>query len=149
MKINKDWRIKVSNKYDGHDKAILMACEKFEEIYPNEDQPSWLKYCMSLNVVKNKNKNWVVKFLISPKAVLEANQYWEWKDDGIPLLVQIDPKTNKKSIIICGGAPVAPEVFFEVEIDLNQNLAIVLKDTQLNKLDGSKYEINTRLSIEY
>lgn len=134
----------MGNKYDDHDKAIFMACGKFEEIHPNEDQPRWLKYCMSLNVVKNKNKNWVVKFLISPKPVLEANQYWEWEDDGIPLLVQIDPKTNKKSIIICGGAQVAPEVIFEVEIDINRNLAIVLKDTQLNKLNGSDYEINRR-----
>lgn len=144
MKVNKDWRIKVSNKYNSHDKAILMACEKFEEIHPHENQPRWLKYCMSLNVAKNKNKNWVVKFLISPKSILESNQYWEWEDDGIPLLVQIDPKTNKKSIVICGGVSAAPEVFFEVEIDLNQNLAIVLKDTQLNKLDASKYEINRR-----
>lgn len=134
----------MNNKCDNHDKAILMACEKFEEIHPIEDQPKWLKYCMSMNVVKNQNKNWIVKFLISPKPVLEVNQYWEWEDDGIPLLVQIDPITNKKSIVICGGVPVAPEVFFEVEIDYKQNLAIVLKDTQLNKLDGNKYEINRR-----
>lgn len=134
----------MNNKYNDHDKAICIACEKFEEKHPNEDQPRWLKYCMSINVKKNQNKNWVVKFLILPKPELEVNQYWEWEDDGIPLLVQIDPITNKKSIVISGGKPVVPEVIFEVEIDFNKSFAIVLRDTQLNELDGTKYEINRR-----
>lgn len=134
----------MNNKYNDHDKAISMACDKFDEIHSIENQPRWLKYCMSMNVKKNQNKNWVVKFLILPKPELEVNQYWEWEDDGIPLLVQINPISNKKSIIISGGEPTVPEVFFEVEIDLNKNLAIVLRDTQLDKLDGNKYEINRR-----
>ncbi len=46
----------MNDKYNDHDRAILMACEKFEEVHPHADQPSWLKYCMSLNVVKNKNE---------------------------------------------------------------------------------------------
>ncbi len=134
----------MNDKYNDHDRAILMACEKFEEVHPHADQPSWLKYCMSLNVVKNKNKNWVIKFLILPKPSIEDNQYWEWEDDGIPLLIEVDSKTNKKSIVICGGTSVEPEVFFEVEIDLDQNEAIILNDTRLDRLDSSKYEINRR-----
>ena len=134
----------MNDKYNDHDRAVLMACEKFEELHPHADQPYWLKYCMSLNVVKNKNSNWVIKFLIFPKPILKANQYWEWNDNGIPLLIEVDPKNNKKSIIICVGTPVEPEVFFEVEIDLDKNKAIILNDTKLDRLDGSKYEINRR-----
>lgn len=132
------------NVHNEHDQAILMACKKFDEIHSNTDEPKWLKYCLSLNIVKNKHKNWVVRFLIFPKPILEYNQYWDWQDDGTPLLVQIDPQTNKKSIVICEGGPTPPEVLFEAEIDINKNSVIVLKDTKLNQLDGSKYEIIRR-----
>ncbi len=128
--------------HNEHDEAISMACKKFDEIHSNNDEPKWLKYCMSLNIVKNERKNWVVKFLIFPKPILEYNQYWDWQDDGMPLLIQVDPKTNKESIVICGGEPIPPLVLFEAEIDINNNHVIVLKDTKLNELDGSKYEIN-------
>ena len=146
MKINKrhEGRMKLNNNCNDHDRAILMACEKFEERYPNGEQPTWLKYCMWMNVMKNQNKNWVVKFYLSPKPVLKSNQYWEWEDDGIPLLIEVDSITNKKSIVICGGAPVDPEVFFEAEINLEQNFVIVHKELQLDKLDGNKYEMNRR-----
>ena len=62
----------------------------------------------------------------------------------MPLLVQIDPQTNQKSIVICGGSPTPPVVLFEAEIDIKKNSVIVLQDTKLNQLDGSKYEINRR-----
>ena len=127
-----------------HDTAIFMACKKFDEIHANHDEPKWLKYCMSLNIVKNERKNWVVKFLIFPKPILEYNQYWDWQDDGMPLLIEIDTQTNQKSIVICGGSPAPPVVLFEAEIDINKDSIIVLKDTKLNQLDGSKYEINRR-----
>lgn len=47
----------MNNNYDYHDTAIFMACKKFEKIHPCEDHPRWLKYCMSMKVVKNQNKN--------------------------------------------------------------------------------------------
>ncbi len=94
--------------------------------------------------MKNEHKNWVVKFLIFPKPILKDNQYWDWQDDGMPLLVQIDSQTNKKSIVICGGSPIPPVVLFEAEIDINKNSVMVLRDTNLNQLDGSRYEINRR-----
>lgn len=134
----------MSQKYNDHDKAISVACQKFEEMHPIVEQPEWLKYCMTMNIVKNYKKNWVIKFLLFPKPILKDNQYWEWDDDGIPLLVQIDTKTNKKSIVICGGPRVEPEIFFEVEVDINHDKIIILKDTQLNELDGERYEINRR-----
>lgn len=132
------------NIHNDHDEAILMACKKFDEIHSNNDEPKWLKYCMSLNITKNEHKNWVVKFLVFPKPILEYNQYWDWQDDGMPLLIQIDPQTNKKSIVICGGEPASPVILFEVEIDIAKNSVTILKDTNLTQLDGAKYEINRR-----
>ena len=134
----------MMNLPNEHDEAILMACKKFDELHADHDEPKWLKYCMSLNITKNERKNWVVKFLVFPKPKLEYNQYWDWQEDGTPLLVQMDPQTNQKSIVICGGAPVPPVVLFEAEIDRAKNRVIVLKDTELNQLDGSNYEINRR-----
>lgn len=133
----------MMNIQNEHDEAVSMACKKFDELH-SDDEPKWLKYCMSLNIVKNERKNWIVKFLIFPKPILEYNQYWDWQDDGMPLLVQIDPQTNKKSIVICGGESIPPVVLFEAEIDIHKNSVIVLKDTDLSQLDGSKYKINRR-----
>ena len=127
-----------------HDEAIWMACKKFDEIHSNHDEPKWLKYCMSLNITKNEHKNWVVKFLVFPKPILQYNQYWDWQEDSTPLLVEMDPQTNKKSIVICGGGPTPPVVLFEAEIDIAKNSVTVLKDTELTQLDGTKYEINRR-----
>lgn len=81
-----------------------------------------------------------MKFLVFPKPILEYNQYLDWQDDGMPLLVQIDSQTNQKPIVICGGSHAPPVVLFEVEIDINKKSAIVLKDTKLNQLDGSKFK---------
>ncbi len=134
----------MTNVPNEHDEAILMACKKFDELHTDHDEPKWLKYCMSLNIVKNERKNWVVKFLIFPKPILKCHQYWDWQEDGTPLLVQMDPRTNQKSIVLCGGAPTPPVVLFEAEIDRTKKRVIVLKDTNLNQLDGSKYEINRR-----
>ena len=40
----------------------------------------------------------------------------------MPLLVQIDPQTNQKSIVICGGSPPPPVVLFEAEIDITKKI---------------------------
>lgn len=64
----------------------------------------------------------MVKFLVFPKPILEYNQYWDWQDDGMPLLVQIDHQTNQKSIVICGGSPPPPVVLFEAEIDITKKI---------------------------
>lgn len=88
--------------------------------------------------------SWVVKFLVFPKPTLQYNQYWDWQEDGTPLLVEMDHQTNKKSIVICDGGPTPPVVLFEAEIDMAKNSITVLKDTELTQLDGTKYEINRR-----
>lgn len=75
----------MSNNYNDHDLSIQIACKKFEEIYPKEIQPEWLKYCMSMRVARNQNRNWVIKMILLPKPQLEPNQYWQWEDDGITI----------------------------------------------------------------
>ncbi len=44
----------MMNIHNEHDEAISMACKKFDEIHSNNDEPKWLKYCMSLNIAKNE-----------------------------------------------------------------------------------------------
>ena len=134
----------INNKHNDHDLSVLVACKKFEELLPKEKQPEWLKYCMSMRTMRNHNKNWVIKMILLSKPELKSNQFWQWEDDGIPILFQIDPATKKKSVVICGGPSTNIEVFFEVEVDLKNDKVMVLVDTDLNKLDGAKYEINRR-----
>ena len=55
--------------------------------------------------------------MVVRKAILDENQYVKWEDDGVPILVQIDPVTQKESIIISGGPPQEFVVIFEVEVD--------------------------------
>lgn len=75
-----------------------------------------------------------------PKTQLKPNQHWEEKR-GIPVLVEVDPITGKRSIVICGGPAVDVEVIFQVEIDLFKGSATVITDTDVEILDGTKYEI--------
>lgn len=130
------------DKNDEHDLAIQIACERFEQLYPIETQPTWLKYCMSINVTKNRNQNWVVKMKLRPKYELKTNRYLAWHDDGTPIIVEADPATGKKKIVICGGPPVDHVIFFEVEIDVVNHLPTVHVNCDLNSLDGKQYEIN-------
>ena len=132
----------LDDNNDDHDLAIWIACKKFEEMYPKETQPAWLKYCMSMKVSKKQNKNWAIQMVLLPKPKLKQNQYWHWEDDGIPLLIEVDSITEKKSIVICGGPAIDLEVFFEVEVNLSTEMAKVLRNIDPNKLDGTKYEIN-------
>ncbi len=75
----------------------VTVCEIFDELYPKEMQPSWLKYCMSMKAAKNQDKNWVIKMVLSPKPKLKPNQYLHWEDDGVSILFEVDPITKAKS----------------------------------------------------
>lgn len=131
-----------NNQYNDHDLAVHIACKKFEELYPNEMQPEWLKYCMSMKTARNQNKNWIIKMVLLPKTKLRPNQYWQWEDDGIPVLMEVDPVTKKEYVVICGGPAMDEEVFFETEVDLVKGVTKVLTNIDPNKLDETKYEMN-------
>lgn len=122
-----------------HELAIFIACRKFDEMYPRDMQPEWLKYCMSIEAARKERNIWVIKMLLSPKKELGADQYWCWKDNGVPELVQADPVTGKKSYILCDGPAPDPLTFFEVEVDTDEQAVTVLTDMNPNKLDGAKY----------
>ena len=132
-----------SNNLGEHELALFIACSKFDEMYPRDMQPEWLKYCMSMDVARNERNNWVIKMLLSPKKELEADQYQCWKDNGVPELIRVDPVTGEKSYIICNGPAPDPVVFFEVEVDIDKQAATVLTDMNPNKLDGAEYELCT------
>ena len=127
-----------------HDLAVQIAFERFEQMHPKEKQPTWLKYCMALNITQNRNQNWVIKMILRPKYKLPPNMYWVWQDNGIPILVEVNPDNGEKSVIICCGPPVDDLVFFEVEVDAANNLTKIQVDCDPNTLNGDHYEINTR-----
>lgn len=132
------------DKSNAHDLAIHVACEIFEQMYPQQKQPTWLKYCMAMRITKNSSKNWVVKMILRPKYQLQPNMHLAWQDDGFPMMVDVEPNTGKESIVICCGPYPDDVVFFEVEVDSITNSTTILVDCDPNSLDGDLYEINRR-----
>lgn len=132
-----------NKKCDELDMAVFLASEKFKELHPENLQPEWLKYCISFSGNKKKNKSWIIRMSVLPKTELDPNRHWEWNND-IPRLVEVDPITGKRSIVICCGPAAETEVLFEVEIDLTKGLTNVLVDTDLNILDQTKYQVHSR-----
>lgn len=132
--------INGNKRYDDNDMAIKIAWKKFEEKHPKELWPEWLSKFITISGTKSQNNNWLIKITALPKTQLKPNQHWEEKR-GIPVLVEVDPITGKRSIVICGGPAVDVEVIFQVEIDLFKGTATVITDTDVEILDGTKYEI--------
>ncbi len=119
-----------------------MACEKFEEMFPREMQPVWLKYCMSMMIARNDSQNWEIRMILRPRQEPQPGTRWELGPDGMPLPVHVDPETGKRSVVICDGPPMYPEVIFAVEADSRGDLVKVIANADLGSLDGSRYEMN-------
>lgn len=134
----------IRNKEGEHDLAVCIACKKFDETYPKERQPDWLKYCMTLKATRNQSKNWVIEMLLSPKYELEENEYWHWNDGGLPELVEVDPITEEVRHVICCGPSAEKVVFFAVEVDIENDVVNILINIDPNRLDGTKYVMNLR-----
>jgi len=133
-----------NNKYDEHDMAFVTALDKFDEKHPKEMRPNWLENYMTISGNKNPNNNWLIRIILLPKIQLEPNQHWEWGDDGIPVLVRVDPITEERFMVICGGPAEDIETIFEVEVNLAKDLVTILVDTDLDTLDVSKYQAHRR-----
>lgn len=99
---------------------------------------------MSMRTYRNQKGNWVIQFVLSPKPKLKPGQYFVWRDDGLPVLIEADTITGRKSVVVCGGPAIELEVFFEVEVDGTEKVPIVHIDMDPNKLDAAQYEINRR-----
>lgn len=72
---------------------------------------------------------------------MESNQYWGHSAKGTPILIEVDPMTGKESVVFKDASPSDIEVIFEVEVDLINGSAIILLDTDLSKLDETRYEV--------
>ena len=151
----------MSSNYGEHELALFIACRKFDEMYPRDMQPEWLKYCMSLDAARNERNNWVIKMLLSPKKELEADQYWRWMErswekrrftrrnanfdvgykKGVLILMQTDLVTGEERYVPWKSPVREPVTFFEFEVDTDKQEATVLTDMNPNKLDGTKYEM--------
>ena len=134
--------IDLKNMDNGHDLAVCIACKKFDEMHVKERQPDWLKYCMAMRAARNQSKNWVIEMFLSPKYELEENEHWYWGDSDIPSLIEVDPITEEVRYILCCGPAAEKVVFFAVEVDIANDVVNILTDIDLNKLDGTKYEMN-------
>jgi hypothetical protein len=132
---------KGNKKYDDNNMAVNIAWREFEDRHPRESWPEWLTKCIRISGTKSPNNNWLIKITVLPKSELKPNQHWEEKN-GIPVLVEVEPSTGKRRLVICGGPAVDVEVLFEAEIDLDNGSATVITDTDLELLDGTKYEFN-------
>lgn len=57
------------------------------------------------------------------------------------MLVEIDPETGKKYVVLDDGDPAGIKVLFEAEVELNDYSVLVLTDADLNLLSESDYQI--------
>lgn len=132
---------KNGNKKDDNNSAVNIAWKKFEERHPRESWPDWLTRCIRISSSKITINNWLVKITVLPKSLLKPGQHLEEKN-GVPVLVEVDPLTGERWIVICGGPADAVEVLFEAEVDLDNGSATVITDIDIDHLDGTKYELS-------
>lgn len=102
--------------------ASFLEMEKFEEKHPIKERPEWLQ-----------------RYLFH-KIQLAPNQHWEKSTKGNPLLIEVDPITGNKSVVISGGYPADHDLIFEVEVNFANGLVNILVDTDLDVLDEKKYQ---------
>ena len=128
---------------DDNNRAVNIAWKKFEEIHPSEIRPGWLEKYIIISGNKDKENYWIIKITLLPKTRLESNQHCEWVND-CPRLIEVDEITGERVVVICGGPAVAAEVIFSAKINLENDTATVIEDTDLDRLRESKYQVNRR-----
>ena len=129
--------------FDDYDIATFLVKEKFEEKHQKEKQPEWLEKYILVTGKKLEKKKWLIKRILFYKSNLQLkpNQCWEKSPRGNPVLVEIDPETGKKYVVLDDGDPAGIKVLFEAEVDLNDYSVLVLTDADLNLLSESDYQI--------
>ena len=130
-------------KIDEYDVATFIAKKKFEEKHPKEKQPEWLEKYIAITGEKVGKEKWIIRRIMFYKIKLESNQHWEIGPKGYPMIIETDPTTGKRYVLLRGGSSKGTKVLFEVEIDLSNGTAIVLADTDLNLLNESDYQLQT------
>lgn len=130
-----------NKKNDDYNIATLLAKDKFEEKHPRVEQPIWLDNYTTITGMKTGYKNWVIKRMLFHKIQLKPNQHWGKSAKGNPLLIEVDPITGDEFVVRSGGSSADIEVIFMVEVDIMNSIVTVLIDTDLNKLDENKYQV--------
>jgi len=130
----------MNNKFDNENKSNILdiAMREFETRHPRESWPEWFTKCMIIRGYESNN-NRLIKITLRHKIQLKPNQYWK-EIRGHRVLVNTDPITGKERIVICGGPEVDVEVIFE--IDIASGFTKIITDTDIDLLDGTKYELN-------
>jgi hypothetical protein len=118
------------------EKAKALAGEVFFDRHA--ELPDWFNDCVSVSGFKNKNKQWVLRYSVSPTSPLKENQKWE-EIRGNKVVVETNPVTGARSILI---SRVGPEsiILFEATIDFSTAVVAVVRDDDLTALDGSAFE---------
>lgn len=119
--------------------AVILTRNAFLEIHPDGEVPTWFKEGASVSGFKNNLKKWIVRYSLVPFSPLKENQKWE-KIRGEKVVVELDPITGKKSILISreGAEPI---IFFEAMIDFDTKKVSIIIDSDFSKFDGSEFEI--------
>lgn len=120
------------------EKAKALASEVFSDRHAGSILPDWFNECVTVSGFKNQNKQWVVRYSVSPISPLKANQKWE-EIRGNKVVVETDPVTEKRSILISREG-LAPIVLFEATIDFSTAAVAVIVDDDIAELDGSAFE---------
>lgn len=130
---------KENKKCDSYEIALSMALEEFSARHPRKLLPEWFSKCITVSGTRNQNKNWLISITVVPRQSLKPNQHWE-VINGKRTLVSVNPISGERKIVICRASKEI-EVLFEAEVDLDNNTATIITDTDLNLLDGTKYEV--------
>lgn len=129
------------NKYSNYDIASFLEMEKFEEKHPKEKRPEWLQRYIMVTGERTGEKRWIIRRILFHKIQLAPNQHWEKSAKDNPLIIEVDPITGNKSVVISGGYPADYDLIFEVEVDFANSSVNILVDTDLDVLDENKYQV--------
>lgn len=150
MEFNKKWYgfggkmgkiIERKNKYSDYEIASFLEMEKFEEKHPIEKRPEWLQRYILVTGEKTGDKSWIIRRILFHKIQLAPNQHWEKSTKGNPLLIEVDPITGNKSVVISRSYPADYDLIFEVEVNFTNSLVNILVDIDLDVLDENKYQV--------
>jgi hypothetical protein len=119
------------------DKAMEIFIDKFLDLHPKATWPKWFKRCTSYGGTKDDKNFWKFAFTALPNQSTNKNEYWEIGRDGGRHLVKVDPDTGEKRYIISNTTD-SVITLFEAEINPNTAEIKVLKDQDLNEINGEE-----------
>lgn len=114
------------------EKALTLFLDKFLELHPKSEWPSWFKSHTTYGGSFEGSDHWRFSFTVLPKSAIPEDYLWEKKDDGYAL-TKIDPKTGDKMFVISNVSEHGLSLF-ECEVD-TFGVVKVLLDSDLNSIE--------------